>query len=270
MGELIKDAIHEGCRDFIIGIGGSATNDGGIGMLQALGFGMLDDNGCQVPFGAIGLKNLKNITTDNALPELSECTFRIACDVTNPLCGASGCSAVFGPQKGATPQMIADMDRWLAHYADIAGDIAGMTSGNADACFPGSGAAGGLGFAFHTFLNASLESGTHIILEATNLREYIRTADIVVTGEGRLDSQTVMGKAPAGVAAIAKEYGIPVIAFCGCASDDAGVCNDNGIDAFFPILTGITTLEEAMSPDTARRNASATAKQVFRLIKALS
>ena len=270
VGELIKDAINEGCRDFIIGIGGSATNDGGIGMLQALGFGMLDDNGCQVPFGAIGLKNLKSITTDNALPELSECTFRIACDVTNPLCGASGCSAVFGPQKGATPQMIADMDTWLAHYADIAGDIAGMTSVNADACFPGSGAAGGLGFAFHTFLNASLESGTHIILEATNLREYIRTADIVVTGEGRLDSQTVMGKAPAGVAAIAKEYGIPVIAFCGCASDDAGVCNDNGIDAFFPILTGITTLEEAMSPDTARLNASATAKQVFRLIKALS
>ena len=270
VGELIKDAINEGCRDFIIGIGGSATNDGGIGMLQALGFGMLDDKGHQVPFGAIGLKNLKNITTDNALSELSECTFRIACDVTNPLCGASGCSAVFGPQKGATPQMIADMDTWLAHYADIAGDIAGMTSGNADACFPGSGAAGGLGFAFHTFLNASLESGTHIILEATNLREYIRTADIVVTGEGRLDSQTVMGKAPVGVASIAKEYGIPVIAFCGCASDDAGVCNDNGIDAFFPILTGITTLEEAMSPDTARLNASATAKQVFRLIKALS
>lgn len=222
VGELIKDAINEGCRDFIIGIGGSATNDGGIGMLQALGFGMLDDKGCQVPFGAIGLKNLKSITTDNVLPELSECTFRIACDVTNPLCGANGCSAVFGPQKGATAQMIADMDRWLAHYADIAGDIAGMTSGNADACFPGSGAAGG------------------------------------------------MGKAPAGVAAIAKEYGIPVIAFCGCASDDAGVCNDNGIDAFFPILTGVTTLEEAMSPDTARRNAAATAEQVFRLIKTLS
>lgn len=208
VGELIKDAINEGCRDFIIGIGGSATNDGGIGMLQALGFGMLDDKGRQVPFGAIGLKNLKNITTDNVLPELSECTFRIACDVTNPLCGTNGCSAVFGPQKGATSQMIAAMDTWLAHYADIAGDIAGMTSGNADSCFPGSGAAGGLGFAFHTFLNASLESGTHIILEATNLREYIRTADIVVTGEGRLDSQTVMGKAPAGVASIAKEYGI--------------------------------------------------------------
>ena len=266
VGELIKDAINEGCRNFIIGIGGSATNDGGIGMLQALGFGMLDDNGCRVPFGAIGLKNLKSITTDNVLPELSECTFRIACDVTNPLCGANGCSAVFGPQKGATPQMITDMDRWLAHYADIAG----MTSGKADARFPGSGAAGGMGFAFHTFLNASLESGTHIILEATNLRQYIRTADIVVTGEGRLDSQTVMGKAPAGVAAIAKEYGIPVIAFCGCASKDAGVCNDNGIDAFFPILTGVTTLEEAMSPDTARRNAAATAEQVFRLIKTLS
>lgn len=266
VGELIKDAIHEGCRNFIIGIGGSATNDGGIGMLQALGFGMLDDKGCQVPFGAIGLKNLKSITTDNVLPELSECTFRIACDVTNPLCGANGCSAVFGPQKGATAQMITDMDRWLAHYADIAG----MTSGKADARFPGSGAAGGMGFAFHTFLNASLESGTHIILEATNLRQYIMAADIVVTGEGRLDSQTVMGKAPSGVAAIAKEYGIPVIAFCGCASDDAGVCNHNGIDAFFPILTSVTTLEEAMSPDTARRNAAATAEQVFRLIKTLS
>ena len=252
----------EGCRSFIVGIGGSATNDGGIGMLQSLGFGLLDEEGQQVPFGAQGLEKLARITKDNVVPELSECTFRIACDVTNPLCGDKGCSAIYGPQKGATPSMILQMDKWLASYAALAKTV----FEDADPDYPGSGAAGGIGFAFRTFTNASLTSGIDIVLEETRLESYIRDADIVVTGEGRLDGQTVMGKAPIGVAKIAKKYGKQVVAFAGCVTEDAIACNEHGIDAFFPILRGVVTLEEAMDSDNARRNMAATVEQVFRLI----
>ena len=147
VGEVIRDAVLRGCRHFIVGIGGSATNDGGIGMLQALGFGMLDADGKQVPFGAVGLESLAAITTAHVLPELSECTFRIACDVTNPLCGSNGCSAVFGPQKGADADMIARMDSALASYASLCQ----KQFPKADPAAPGTGAAGGLGFAFQTF-----------------------------------------------------------------------------------------------------------------------
>lgn len=263
VGEMIKDAIQKGCRDFIIGIGGSATNDGGSGMLQALGFGLSDKNGAPIAFGAKGLKDIARITDENVLPELRECFFRIACDVTNPLCGEQGCSAVYGPQKGATQEMITEMDGWLAHFAEVAQE----TFENADANQPGTGAAGGLGFAFLSFLNASLQSGITIVLEETRLEEYIRQADLVVTGEGRLDSQTVMGKAPAGVAALAQKHGKKVIAFSGCATEDATVCNEHGIGAFFPILRTVVPLAEAMSAEVARRNMTATAEQVFRLIK---
>ena len=161
VGEIIADAVKRGCRHFLIGIGGSATNDGGIGMLQALGFGMLDENGNQVEFGAKGLRQLKSITADHVLPELSKCTFRVACDVTNPLCGATGCSAVFGPQKGADPEMINMMDHWLKDYATLSRKCFPDANKN----FSGAGAAGGLGFAFLTFLHASLESGIKIVLE---------------------------------------------------------------------------------------------------------
>ncbi|MBP3914183.1 MAG: glycerate kinase [Lachnospiraceae bacterium] len=262
VGEMILDAVRKGCREFIVGIGGSATNDGGAGMLQALGFGLLDVDGNEVPFGAQGLEKLAKITKDHAAPELSECHFRIACDVTNPLCGDRGCSAIYGPQKGATPSMILQMDKWLADYALLAKTV----FPDADPDFPGSGAAGGIGFAFRTFTNASLTSGIDIILEETRLESYIKEADIVVTGEGRLDGQTVMGKAPVGVAKIAKKYGKKVVAFAGCVTEDAVACNEHGIDAFFPILRGVVTLEEAMNPENARRNMIATVEQVFRLI----
>ena len=264
VGEVIKDAIRRGCRHFIVGIGGSATNDGGMGMLQALGYGFLDQNEKPVGFGAKGLKDLTKITDTNVIPELKECTFRIACDVTNPLCGDRGCSAVYGPQKGATPSMIREMDKWLEDYAALSA----KTFPKADALYPGTGAAGGMGFAFLTFTNAVLESGIKIILDETQLEDYIKDADIVVTGEGRLDGQTVMGKAPIGVAQIAKKYDKTVIAFSGCVTEDAALCNDAGIDAFFPILRGVVTLEEAMSRETAEKNMIATAEQVFRLIKA--
>lgn len=263
VGEMIKDAIQKNCRHFIIGIGGSATNDGGIGMLQALGYDFLDSDGLPVPLGAIGLKDLASISCDNVIPALKECTFRIACDVTNVLCGKNGCSAVFGPQKGATDNMIAQMDAWLHHYASLAQNV----SPQADPSCPGTGAAGGLGFAFLTFTNAVLESGVKIILEETLLEDYIKTADYVITGEGCLDRQTVMEKAPIGVAKLAKQFGKPVLAFSGSATRDASLCNENGIDAFFPILCSVVSLEEAMNPKTAAQNMSDTAEQVFRLIR---
>ncbi len=264
VGEVIRDAIAKGCRTFIVGIGGSATNDGGIGMLQALGFGLLNEAGEPVPFGAKGLQELRRITTEHVLPELKDCTFRIACDVTNPLCGENGASAVYGPQKGATPEMVRQMDRWLGDFAALAKEAFPA----ADAETPGTGAAGGMGFAFLTFLGGRLNSGARIVLDETHLEDYVQDADIVITGEGRLDEQTVMGKAPSGVAKIAKRHGKTVIAFSGSVTEDAAACNAKGIDAFFPILRQVVTLQDAMDHETAQHNMVCTAEQVFRLIHA--
>ena len=263
VGEVIADAIKKGCRRFIIGIGGSATNDGGAGMLQALGFGLLDDDGREIPRGAEGLEKLAVITTDQVIPELSACTFRIACDVTNPLCGSNGCSSVFGPQKGAGPEDIKKMDCWLARYAKVARAL----HPDADPEFPGTGAAGGMGFAFRTFLPAKLESGIQIVLEETRLESYLNDADLIITGEGRLDCQTAMGKVPVGVARLAKAHGKPVIAFAGSVTDDASACIECGIDAYFPIVRGVSTLEEACDSENARKNMAAAAEQAARLIK---
>ncbi len=262
VGELIIDAIRNGCRHFIVGIGGSATNDGGIGMLQALGYEVLNKNGRQVPFGARGLEEIEEIKEEGVVRELKDCSFRIACDVTNPLCGKEGSSAVFGPQKGATPHMIEQMDQWLSNYASLVKRK--YPAANADE--EGAGAAGGLGFAFSTFTNAVLESGIKIVLEETELEKYIRDADVVITGEGRLDAQTVMGKAPIGVAGIAQKYGKLVIAFSGAVSETAAVCNSHGIDAFFPIIREATSLQEAMDSVKTEKNLSAAVEQVFRLL----
>lgn len=262
VGEVIKDAISKGCRHFIVGIGGSATNDGGVGMLQALGYGMLDKEGNQVAFGAKGVKEIAMITDEQVIPELKECSFRVACDVTNPLCGENGCSAIFGPQKGATPEMVKDMDEWLNGYAKHTFE----KYKSADATYPGTGAAGGLGFAFLAYTNAVLESGIQIILEETKLESYVKEADLVVTGEGQLDGQTIFGKAPIGVAKIAKKYDKPVIAFAGAVTEDASACNAHGIDAFFPILRKVQTLQEVMEPQQAKENMIAAVEQVFRLM----
>lgn len=262
VGELILDAIRRGCRSFIVGIGGSATNDGGTGMLSALGFDFLDKNGERIAFGARGLETLASVSAENVIPELGECSFRVACDVNNPLCGERGCSAVYGPQKGATPESVKIMDEWLGKYAETSRSV----FPNADPNYPGAGAAGGLGFAFKTFMNASLESGIGIILDETELEKHIADADVVVTGEGRIDFQTAMGKAPIGVAKLAKKHGKRVVAFAGCVTADAEECNDHGIDAFFPIIRGITTLDEALRRDNAYSNLRAAAYQVFRLI----
>lgn len=263
VGEIIKDAISLGIREFIIGLGGSATNDGGSGMLRALGFEFYDKNGKSVSYGAIGLSELSSLSSRNMLPELRDCKFYIACDVTNPLCGKNGCSAVFAPQKGADAEMTEKMDSWLSSYADIATE----EFENSDKNTPGAGAAGGLGFAFLSFLNANFENGIDLVIRKSKLSEYIKEADIVITGEGRLDSQTAMGKAPIGIAEIAKSSGKKVIAFSGCVTDDAELLNDRGIDAFFPIIRSVVSLDEALCKQNAKKNLSAATRQVFRLIK---
>lgn len=263
VGELILDAIERGCRHFIVGIGGSATNDGGVGMLQALGYDFVTQEGKAISYGGNGLRELARIEETNVHPKLKECTFKVACDVTNPLCGENGSSAIFGPQKGATPEMVQELDQLLLHYAELSKGI----HSNADRFYPGTGAAGGMGFAFLTYTNATLESGIQIVLTETKLEELITTADFVVTGEGRLDGQTALGKAPIGVATLAKKHQKKVLAFAGAVTPDAKECNQHGIDAFFPILRGVVTLKEAMNKEVAHQNMVDTVEQVFRVVE---
>ena len=271
VGEVIKDAIGKGCRHFIIGIGGSATNDGGIGMLQALGAEFLDEGGKQVPFGARGVEKLASINCEHILFELKECDFRIACDVDNPLCGENGCSHIFGPQKGATPRMAEQMDQWMRKYAKLTEEYFQMagTRQNYDSNYPGCGAAGGLGFAFQSYLGARLEPGIRIVLEETGLEREMADADFVLTGEGRMDEQTAMGKAPVGVAKLAKKHGCTVIAFAGALQEGFTVCHEIGIDAAFCIQKRAVSLEEAMDRDAAMQNLTDTCKEAFRLVKAV-
>ena len=269
VGEMILDAVRNGARKFVIGIGGSATNDGGAGMLQALGFRLLDADGNDIPRGGAGLAKLARIEVkakgEGEQWNVSSCSFRIACDVKNPLCGENGASAVFGPQKGATPEMVKELDAALAHFAAI------FQSNNPNnrtiEQFPGSGAAGGLGFGFKAFLGAELVPGVDLILNETRLEDFVREADVVITGEGRLDGQTVMGKAPIGVARLAKKHGKRVLAFSGILGDGVEAVNAAGIDAYFPILRKLVTLEEALDVKNAAANLAATVEQAFRILK---
>ncbi len=263
VGELILDAISFGCRKFIVGIGGSATNDCGVGMLQALGFNFLDSNDAAVPFGAEGVEKICSIHTERVNPELKECEFCVACDVKNPLCGVNGCSAVYGPQKGTDSEMAKKMDVWLSDF----GKLTQKYFPQADPTYPGAGAAGGMGFAFMAYLNGKLMPGIELVMKNTNLENVIKGCDIVITGEGKLDVQSCMGKAPIGVARLAKKYNKPVVAFSGIVTSEATACNKHGIDAFFPIIRTVSTAEEAMDVKNATKNASDTAEQAFRLIK---
>ena len=262
VGEMIADALKRDCKNFIIGIGGSATNDGGIGMLKALGFEFFDEDGNDVGEGAAALAKITEIRTENKNQLLSGAKFQIACDVKNPLCGKQGATYIFGSQKGVTEEQKDQIDEAMRHYADVTKESLGCDFADCE----GAGAAGGLGYAFLSYLAGELIPGVELILHATSLEEKMKNADVVVTGEGRLDAQTVMGKAPVGVAALAKKYDAKVIAFAGSVAPEAKVCNQEGIDAFFPIVRGVTTLEEAMKKENAMENIAATAEQVFRLL----
>ena len=263
VGQMILDAYYKGCRRFLIGIGGSATNDGGIGMLTALGFRFTKENGEEIsPIGE-GLKDLVKIENSSVPEGLLQCSFQIACDVENPLYGENGASLIYGFQKGGNKELLSQMDLWMKHYSELVKEY--NPAANSEA--PGSGAAGGLGFAFRSFLQGELKSGVSLILEETKLSEKMQGADLVITGEGRLDEQSAMGKAPIGVAKLAKEQGIPVIAFAGAVTEGAKACNQAGIDAYFPILRGISTLEEAMKKETAKQNLADTVEQVMRLYR---
>ncbi|MFP3322809.1 glycerate kinase [Planococcus sp. SIMBA_160] len=264
VGELINDAIERGYRDFIIGLGGSATNDGGVGMLQALGFRFQDRHGKEIELGGQSLKDIRRIDAGNISPALREAQFNVACDVTNPLHGETGAAYIFGPQKGATPEMVEKLDQGLRNFARIASEDLGKDIQNP----PGAGAAGGLGAAFIGFLEGELKSGIELILESVKMEEQIKDVDIVVTGEGKLDGQTSMGKTASGVAQLAKKMGVPSIALAGSITEEAADLNEIGITSYFSILTKPMTLNEAIDPDTARQNLQVTTAQLFRLIKA--
>ena len=258
-GELIKAALDLGVRHFIVGIGGSATNDGGAGMLQALGIKLLDDNNQELEHGGAALAKLSHIDLATMDERLKQCTFIAASDVNNPLTGVNGASATFGPQKGATPEMVALLDNALRHYAAIIKRDLGI---EVDAV-AGAGAAGGMGAALVGFLNAKLKPGIEIVMEAVELAEKVKGADLVITGEGRIDGQTAQGKTPVGVARIAKKEDIPVIALAGSVGPGVEAVYEKGIDALFPVVHGAVSLDEALAKGSenltrAARNLAAT------------
>ncbi|MFC1915637.1 glycerate kinase [Chloroflexota bacterium] len=258
-GELIYTALDNGCRKLIIGIGGSATNDGGAGMAQALGARLLDARGENLPYGGGALAKLERIDVSNLDPRLADFNVTLACDVNNPLCGPRGASAVYGPQKGATPEMVKQLDTALTHYADVIQRDLGVNVKDV----PGAGAAGGLGMGLMVFLKAKLVPGIDVVIQATNLVKDLKDADLVFTAEGRIDCQSAMGKVPTGVALKAKEFGLPVIALTGEVADDCRAVYEQGIDAVFCIAPGPISLEQSMAE--AEKLIANTAENAMRL-----
>lgn len=260
-GELIRAALDAGARHFILGIGGSATNDGGMGLLQALGVQFFDAQGQPLTHGGGALAQLQKIDVSTIDPRLADCQFDVACDVDNPLIGAKGASAVFGPQKGATPEMVLQLDhnlRRLAHVIerDLHIDVAQVA---------GTGAGGGLGAAALVFLGGRLRAGCEIVAQAVQLEQAIAAADLVITGEGRMDSQTLHGKTAYGVAQIAQRCGKPVLAIAGSLSEDHGVIYKHGVDAAFSAVQGVCTLETAYAQ--AAFNIQSTARNVAAVLR---
>ncbi|MEI8672629.1 glycerate kinase [Vibrio sp. SA48] len=255
-GELIKAALDQGVDHIIVGIGGSATNDGGIGMVQALGIKLLDTQGEALGYGGGELAKLATIDCSQLDPRLAQVRLEVACDVDNPLCGEKGASAIFGPQKGATPEMVATLDENLAHYAAIIKQQLGADVRD----MAGAGAAGGMGAALLGLLNAELRPGIEIVMDAVNLDEIVADADLVITGEGRIDSQTIHGKTPIGVARTAKKYGLPVIGIAGCLSADCAVVHEHGLDAVFAVVNRSVDLPTALAE--AAENVELTARNI--------
>ena len=260
-GELIRAALDAGARRFLLGIGGSATNDGGAGMVQALGARLLDLEGRELDGSGGDLARLERIDVSALDPRLAECRIEVACDVDNPLTGARGASAVFGPQKGATPEMVQVLDANLARLARIVGRDLGVAVDTV----PGAGAAGGMGAAMLAFFGATLKPGIEIVTAAVDLDTHVRDADLVITGEGRIDFQTVHGKTPIGVARVAKRHGKPVIGIAGSLGANVGVVHEHGIDAVFSVLSKPCALDEALRDAAA--NVELTARNVAAVLR---
>lgn len=258
-GELIKAALDRGVKKIILGIGGSATNDAGIGMLQALGVRCLNRQGENITFGAESLPQIQTIDLSQLDPRLFEVEFEVACDVSNPLCGVNGASAIFGPQKGATPEMVPLLDQALLHVSHIVEQQWGLNIRDK----AGAGAAGGMGGGLLLLPKVRLISGVKIVVEMLNLANHIKDADLVITGEGRMDGQTAQGKTPVGVALTAKQFNKPVIAIVGCLREDYEVVYQQGIDAVFPIIRQLNSLEETLK--CGRENLISAAQNIARL-----
>ncbi|EPT6931151.1 glycerate kinase [Cronobacter malonaticus] len=258
-GELILAALERGVKAIIIGIGGSATNDGGAGMMQALGARFLDGEGHELAPGGAALAGLERLDLSALDPRLAQVSVTVACDVDNPLCGEKGASAVFGPQKGATPAMVTELDAALRRFGEQLEAVTGKTIISA----PGAGAAGGMGAALLGMLNAELRPGIEIVIESLGLAQAVRDADLVITGEGRLDSQSIHGKTPIGVARVAKQFQRPMVAIAGSLTPDYQIVHEHGIDAAFSVIDRIVTLQEAL--DDAERNLRVTARNVAAL-----
>ena len=260
-GELIRHALDAGVSQIIIGIGGSATNDGGAGMAQALGAKLLSAGQQQIAPGGGALETLARIDLSELDPRLADCRIDVACDVTNPLTGPQGASAVFGPQKGATAAMIERLDRGLQHFAQIIDRDLDIDVLNLE----GGGAAGGMGAALYAFCGANLRPGIEIVTDALGLADLVADADLVITGEGRIDSQTIHGKVPVGVAKVAKRFNVPVIGIAGSLTADVGVVHQHGLDAVFSVLYSVCTLDEALA--TAAANVRMTARNVAAVLE---
>lgn len=259
-GQLIKACLDRGIKKLLIGIGGSVTNDGGAGVVQALGGRLLDSQGKELGFGGGQLGSLARIDLSSLDPRLKNISVEVACDVTNPLCGENGASHVFGPQKGATPDMVETLDLNLRHFAEIIKENMGKNVLEV----PGAGAAGGLGAGLMAFLDGKLKKGIEMVVEYSGLEEKVKNADMVWTGEGSIDFQTQFGKTPYGVATVAKKYNKPVVAFAGRIGDGTEVLYEKGIDAIFCVMKGVTTLEAALANGPA--NLESTAENVIRLM----
>lgn len=255
-GELICDALNRGIKHIILGLGGSATNDGGAGMAQALGILLQDNQGKNLPSGGAALAQLSRIDMTHAHPLLGECLFEVACDVDNPLCGEYGASAIFGPQKGASAGMVKQLDAALSHYADVIA-ASGLTDCRNQ---PGAGAAGGMGFGVMAFLQARLKPGIEIVMQAVGFADKIRGADLVITGEGCIDGQTVFGKTPMGVLKEARLQGIPVIGIAGCLGENASAILEQGMQAIFPVIPRLSSVEDVLA--NARQNLRNTARNI--------
>lgn len=264
-GELIREALASGCQRLIVGIGGSATNDGGAGMAQALGVKLLDEDGHDIPWGAVGLERLHRIDMQEIFPRVKEVEILVACDVDNPLCGPRGASAVYGPQKGATPEMIPRLDAALARLADIIARDLGIEVRN----LSGAGAAGGLGAGLVAFLGATLRRGIELVMETVNLERILAGgADLVITGEGEINRQTAYGKVPAGVAKVAGKYGIPVVALVGSIGEGAETVYEHGIKAYMSIVPRPVPLSYCL--ENAATLLTDAAERLIRLLTVLS